>query len=126
MPQHHCDHECNGHSSLNDSEDLGVLYSLFSKIDLGKLECLNEAEEGSGKTVFKPWEERMDMEKVMNELLKLWRIMMVVIVFCSLSKAIATRSCSSRFRKTALLTPKFSCETHRAFTFSLGLLATSS
>ncbi|KAH9406416.1 PREDICTED: PITH domain-containing protein 1-like [Rhagoletis zephyria] len=63
MPQHHCDHECNGHSSLNDSEDLGVLYSLFSKIDLGKLECLNEAEEGSGKTVFKPWEERMDMEK---------------------------------------------------------------
>jgi len=60
--QHHCDHDCNGHSSLNDTEDLGVLYSLFSKIDLSKVECLNEATEGSGKTVFKPWDERLNFE----------------------------------------------------------------
>lgn len=65
MPQHHCDHECNGHSSINNSDDLGVLYSLFARIDLAKLETLNEAVEGSGKTVFKPWEERLNMEKVM-------------------------------------------------------------
>lgn len=59
--QHHCDHSCNGHSSL-DGDDLGVLYSLFSKIDLSKVECLNETVEGSGKTVFKPWNERLDLE----------------------------------------------------------------
>ena len=29
-----------------------------------RLQCLNEAEEGSGKKVFKPWEERLDKSKV--------------------------------------------------------------
>lgn len=53
MPQHHCDHECDGHNSLNNGENLGVLYSLFAKIDLDKVECLNENAEGSGKYVLK-------------------------------------------------------------------------
>lgn len=81
---HQCDHSCDGHSSLVDSEEMGILYSLYSKIDLGKVECLNETVEGSGKfglilfffaivmtslsliigkTVFKAWSERLDMEK---------------------------------------------------------------
>ncbi|KAH9424675.1 PITH domain-containing protein 1 [Dermatophagoides pteronyssinus] len=60
--QHHCDHNCNGHNSLNDPENLGILYSLYTKIDLSKLECLNETVEGSGRLVFKPWEERLNME----------------------------------------------------------------
>ena len=40
------------------------IYSLYQKIDTEKLQCLNEAEEGSGKTVFKPWDERFDRSKV--------------------------------------------------------------
>ena len=37
---------------------------MYQKIDLEKLQCLNEVEEGSGKTVFKPWDERLDKSKV--------------------------------------------------------------
>lgn len=39
-------------------------YSLYQKIDTEKLQCLNESEEGAGKTVFKPWDERLDKTKV--------------------------------------------------------------
>ncbi len=46
-----------------DDASLGVEYSLFRKINLDEVECLNEAEENSGRTVFKPWEQRMDKEK---------------------------------------------------------------
>ena len=38
--------------------------SLYQKIDTEKLECLNESEEGAGKTVFKAWEDRLDRDKV--------------------------------------------------------------
>ena len=43
-----------------------LLYSpsLYQKIDTEKLQCLNEAEEGSGKKVFRPWDERLDKSKV--------------------------------------------------------------
>ena len=40
------------------------VYSLYQKIDTEKLQCLNEAEDGSGKAVFKPWDERLDRTKV--------------------------------------------------------------
>ena len=40
------------------------LNSLYQKIDTEKLECLNESEEGSGKTVFKAWDDRLDKTKV--------------------------------------------------------------
>lgn len=43
--------------------------SLYQKIDTENLQCLNEAEEGSGKAVFKPWDERLDRSKVCNILL---------------------------------------------------------
>ena len=35
-------------------------FSLYQKIDLTNLECLNESEEGSGKRVFRPWQNRLD------------------------------------------------------------------
>ena len=59
-------HEHGGPSSgrpLNDGAS-GVEYSLYSKIVMDEVECLNEAEENSGRTVFKSWENRMDKEKV--------------------------------------------------------------
>lgn len=40
--------------------------SLYQKIDTENLQCLNEAEDGSGKTVFKPWDERLDKTKVQS------------------------------------------------------------
>ena len=48
------------------SQHLPLLYfpSLYQKIDTEKLQCLNEAEEGSGKKVFRPWDERLDKSKV--------------------------------------------------------------
>ena len=39
-------------------------YSLYKKIDIEKVQCLNESEEGAGKFVFKPWDERLDRTKV--------------------------------------------------------------
>ena len=49
--------------ALNEGAS-GVEYSLYSKIVMDDVECLNEAEENSGKTVFKSWENRLDKEKV--------------------------------------------------------------
>ena len=62
MAHHHhhhhgqCDHSAGG--------DPAVLYSLYKKIDLINLQCYNESEEGAGRTVFKPWEQRQDHTKV--------------------------------------------------------------
>ncbi|XP_064485198.1 PITH domain-containing protein CG6153-like [Ornithodoros turicata] len=53
------DHDLHDH----DKPDLGIEYSLYSKIDLENLQCLNEETEGSGKLVFKPWNERFDADK---------------------------------------------------------------
>ncbi|XP_043573686.1 PITH domain-containing protein 1 isoform X1 [Chiloscyllium plagiosum] len=52
--------QCEGHL---DPAERGLEYGLFRKIDQERLECLNEASEGSGKLVFKPWEERQDRTK---------------------------------------------------------------
>ena len=62
MAHHHhgqCDHSHTG-------GDPAVLYSLYQKIDLINLQCYNESEEGTGRTVFKPWEQRQDHTKVNN------------------------------------------------------------
>ena len=57
MPHsHECSHEANGIDPL----EMGLQYSLFQKIDMINLEVLNEATEGSGKKVFKPYEQRLD------------------------------------------------------------------
>lgn len=59
----HDGHGCDGGHD-HDPAELGISYSLYKKIDLTNVECLNEAVENSGKDVFKPWEERLSTEKV--------------------------------------------------------------
>ena len=60
----HSHHDCGGGCShgTESTSDLGIAYSLYSKIDLDKLECLNERVEGSGKKVFKAWDKRLEMD----------------------------------------------------------------
>lgn len=62
MPHSHCDgHHDHDHESY---DELGVQYNLFQKIDIENLQCLNESIDGAGKTVFKPWERRLDRTQV--------------------------------------------------------------
>lgn len=67
MPHSH-DHGHNGCSheatDVDNALEMGIQYSLFSKIDMENMECLNETTDGSGKLVFKPYEERLNFEKV--------------------------------------------------------------
>ncbi|KAJ8921083.1 hypothetical protein NQ315_015880 [Exocentrus adspersus] len=57
--------KCCGDGSHHHEEtgEMGIHYSLYTKINKDNLECLNETTEGSGKTVFKPWEERLDFDR---------------------------------------------------------------
>ena len=49
-------------------EEQGLAYSLYQRIDMNDLTCLNEETDDSGKTVFKPWESRLDRENfVLND-----------------------------------------------------------
>ena len=59
---HHHGHSCD--HAHGDPGDLSLAYSLYQKIDLINVKCLNESEEDSGKKVFKPWEERLDTKMV--------------------------------------------------------------
>ncbi len=54
------------HGHADDGNELGAHYTLFQKVDLVNVVCLNEEVEGSGKTVFKPWNERLCRQKVKN------------------------------------------------------------
>lgn len=56
MSHHHCHHD---HDHGN-ADELGIQYNLYEKIDKENLQCLNESVEGSGKTVFKSWDKRLD------------------------------------------------------------------
>lgn len=51
-----CDHD--------PVDDVSAAYSLYQKVDLSRVECLNEVTEGSGKTVLKSWAERNDKNHV--------------------------------------------------------------
>lgn len=68
MPHHHHDHNC--HSCAHEAVDvdhaleMGIQYSLFEKIDMPNLECLNEETEGSGRLIFKAYAQRCDFERV--------------------------------------------------------------
>ena len=54
-----------GHDHDHTSEaELASAYSLYLKIDTERITCLNETVEESGKSVFKPWDKRLDKEKV--------------------------------------------------------------
>ena len=48
----------------DDTLERGNLFSLYLKIDTERVRCLNEAHDGSAKTIFKPWHERLDRERV--------------------------------------------------------------
>ncbi|WCJ29570.1 PITH domain-containing protein 1 [Euphorbia peplus] len=48
------DHSCEDH-------DCSSSWSLYKHIDLPKVSALNEAVRGSAKSVFKPWEQRLDL-----------------------------------------------------------------
>ena len=62
----HSSHGCGGHHH-HEQQDPAVLWSLYKKIDLYKVQCMNEAEDGSGKEVFKAWEQRLDRNKVSRD-----------------------------------------------------------
>ncbi|XP_069051536.1 PITH domain-containing protein 1 isoform X1 [Lepisosteus oculatus] len=47
----------------HEPAERGLEFGLYRRIDLQKLQCLNESREGDGRLVFKPWEERADREK---------------------------------------------------------------
>ncbi|KAI8499220.1 PITH domain-containing protein 1 [Branchiostoma belcheri] len=66
-------HGCGGHGHGGDDHDhdhdspeIGVQYNLYLKIDKDRVECLNETVEGSGKQVFKPWNERLDKSQYVD------------------------------------------------------------
>lgn len=63
MAHSHCNHGNHDHDHGSGGE-IGVQYNLFEKIDKENLHCLNESVDGSGKTVFKPWETRLDTSQV--------------------------------------------------------------
>ncbi|KAI3834646.1 hypothetical protein MKX03_005986 [Papaver bracteatum] len=48
------DHSCEDHDCSSD-------FSLYKHIDLSKVSALNEAVQGSAKSVFKAWEQRLDV-----------------------------------------------------------------
>lgn len=48
----------------HEPAERGLEYGLYRRIDLDKLQCLNESRDGDGKQVFKPWDQRNDREKV--------------------------------------------------------------
>lgn len=60
----HGNHSCEGDHDHQDTPERGIEYSLYTKIDKDNLECLNEAVEGSAKSIFKPWEERLNFDVV--------------------------------------------------------------
>ena len=64
MAQHNHGQSCGHEHHRSDSSDLGSLYSLYTKIDINKVECLNEEKEESGKCVFKPWDRRLETHEV--------------------------------------------------------------
>ncbi|KAK5646565.1 hypothetical protein RI129_005029 [Pyrocoelia pectoralis] len=59
-PHGHGSHGCEGDKNHDHTPEMGVQYSLYAKIDKEHLECLNELSEGSGKLVFKQWEDRLN------------------------------------------------------------------
>lgn len=65
MAHGHHHHHGNCDHAHEVQGDLVHSYSLYQKIDLINCTCLNEHEDGAGKRIFKPWEERLDVTKVM-------------------------------------------------------------
>ncbi|KAG9355606.1 hypothetical protein AGOR_G00037890 [Albula goreensis] len=55
-------HGC-GCEGEHEPAERGLEYGLYRRIDIEKLQCLNESRDGDGKLVFKAWDQRTDREK---------------------------------------------------------------
>ncbi|CAL1535565.1 unnamed protein product [Lymnaea stagnalis] len=56
-----------GPSDASDAENFrGQEFNLYLKIEMDSLTCLNESEEGSGKNVFRAYEDRLDRSKFVS------------------------------------------------------------
>lgn len=55
---------CHGDDPEEPPERRGQAWGLYLRIDRERLECLNERREGSGKLVFRAWEDRGDRQQV--------------------------------------------------------------
>lgn len=97
MPPHG---SCAGNHNHDDTPEMGIEYSLYEKIDKQQLECLNEAEENSGKTVFKPWSERLNLDTVSVLFFK--EAIEICCVLHSVWRAIVTLNCYSTSRSRAM------------------------
>lgn len=56
-------HSCSRNCQHVDESNVGQ-WNLYTKIDMYNLQCFNEKHDGSGKDVFRAWEERLDRSKV--------------------------------------------------------------
>lgn len=66
MPHSHdhgggCGHEA---TDIDNALEMGIQYSLYEKIDFENIECLNEVLDGSSRFVFKPYQDRLNFDKV--------------------------------------------------------------
>lgn len=61
-----------GCAGEHEPAERGLEYGLYRKIDLEKLQCLNESRDGDGKLVFKPWDRRTERDTVTVCLCPLW------------------------------------------------------
>ncbi|KTG03404.1 hypothetical protein cypCar_00004246, partial [Cyprinus carpio] len=73
-----CDHE---------PAERGVEYELYRRIDIEKLQCLNESRDGDGKLVFKPWDQRTDRTKSSGMFLSLFQAHRHEITICNYEAA---------------------------------------
>jgi hypothetical protein len=64
MSHSHCEDESHGHSHSPPPESIPG-DSLYSKIYLDHVRCLNEHVEGMARSIIKPWDLRLDTDKVM-------------------------------------------------------------
>ncbi|KAL2913984.1 hypothetical protein HK105_206422 [Polyrhizophydium stewartii] len=64
---HHHHHGGGGHDHGHDHDgpDRGAEFTLYTQIAFDSVRCLNEAVDGSARTVFKPWDQRFDQTKVL-------------------------------------------------------------
>ncbi|XP_028453141.1 PITH domain-containing protein 1 isoform X2 [Perca flavescens] len=58
-------HGC-GCEAEHEPAERGLEYGLYRRIDLEKLQCLNESRDGDGKLVFKPWDQRNERDKYVD------------------------------------------------------------
>lgn len=63
MSGHGHGHNC-GCAGEHEPAERGLEYGLYQRIDMEKLQCLNESRDGDGKLVFKPWDQRNERDKV--------------------------------------------------------------